>query len=89
MTNTELKYDLIRLIIQLDDYGVLQSLKKMIVGKTKESDYDWAEELSDEQLELIKLGEEQLKNGEFLSGEEVHLGAKELLERKRKQKNSK
>jgi hypothetical protein len=82
----ELKNDLISLITKMDDLQFLQQLKKLLVGKAIETDYDWADELSEEQLIQIKLGQEQVANGQFVSSEELHLGVAELLKRKRAEK---
>jgi hypothetical protein len=67
----------------------LDKLKQALAYLTglAQSDYDWADELSEEQLKIIELGTEQIKNGETFSSEEVHAGVKELLERKRKEQN--
>jgi hypothetical protein len=62
-----LKLELMQWLANLDDKGLLQSvysIKKMSEKK------DWYDELSDENKELIKQGEREIKEGKTVSSEE-------------------
>jgi len=83
--NAELKNDIIRLILELDDLNLLQELKKMVQGKTNAYS-DWANELSESQIQMIKSGEENIKYGLYVSSEELHMETKAFLDKKRKEK---
>jgi hypothetical protein len=84
--NAELKNDIIRLILELDDVNFLQKIKKIVIGRSV--DYsDWANELNESQIQLIKLGEKQLENGLYATSAEVHKESKAFLEKKRREKN--
>jgi hypothetical protein len=82
--SAELKNDLIRLIIELDDVGFLQHLKKVVVGKTKE-EYDWADDLTESQLQQIKLGELQIQAGQYVTSQQMREETKAFFEQKRKE----
>jgi hypothetical protein len=82
--NTELKNDIIRLILELDDLSFLQQLKKMVLVKSNEYS-DWANELNESQIEMIKLGEEQIRSGQFVRSEDLHQESKAFFEKKRKE----
>jgi hypothetical protein len=84
--NAELKNDIIRLILELDDVNFLQKIKKIVIGRSV--DYsDWANELNESQIQLIKLGEKQLENRLYATSAEVHKESKAFLEKKRREKN--
>ncbi len=78
MNNLELKHDLLRLILNLDDVKLLKQIKQMISGKTK-GEYDWADDLSEDQLKQIEVGKWQIKNGHFFSHDEVESEIDALL----------
>ena len=56
----------------------------MVLGKTKE-ELDWADELTDSQIQQIKLGELQIQAGQYISSDELHNETKAFFERKRKE----
>ena len=78
MKNVELKYDLMRLIMELEDISLLQQIKKMIAGKAKE-DYDWADDLTQEQIKQIEVGKWQIATGQTVTHEEVEAEIDALL----------
>lgn len=55
------------------------------MAKSKEYS-DWANELNESQIEMIKLGEEQIECGQYVSSEELHQETKALLDKKRREK---
>lgn len=61
----------------------LEKLKQTLafLNGLAQSDYDWADELTEEQLQLIEIGKQQIQNEQYLSSEEVHAGVKALIER--------
>ncbi len=83
--NTELKNDIIRLVLELDDVNFLKQIKKIVLGKSQKNS-DWANELNESQIEMIKLGEEQIECGQYVSSEELHEETKAFLDKKRKEK---
>jgi predicted transcriptional regulator len=87
MNNIELKYDLVRLIMELEDTRLLQQLRGLI-AKERKTDLteDWANELTEFQRQQIELGKLQIQNGNFTSHEEVEAEIDAMLEQKRKNK---
>lgn len=83
-TTIELKYNLMQLIMQMEDPSFLKEVKSFIIGQV-DSDYDWADELTEDQIQSILIGKEQIRNGEHVSSEEVHLGFKKMIEQKDKE----
>lgn len=88
MNNTEIhvRDNISRILHRLS----LDKLKQTLayLNGLVQSDYDWADELTEEQLQLIEIGKQQIRNGEYVSSEEVHAGAKALIERKMKENKS-
>jgi hypothetical protein len=78
MKELELKHDLLRLIMDLEDVKLLQQIKKMISGKAKE-EYDWADDLSEAQLKQIEIGKWQIQTGQTYSHEQVEAEIDALL----------
>jgi hypothetical protein len=85
MNNIELKHDLVKLIMGLEDTHILELLKGIIIGShNSDEEEDWANKLTVQQRQQIELGKLQIKNGEFTSHEDVEAEIDALLEQKRK-----
>ncbi len=50
---------LLRLILELDDVKFLKQTKKIVFAKSQKNS-DWANEINESQIEMNKLGEEQI-----------------------------
>lgn len=88
MSNIELKYDLMRLIMELEDTKLLQQLKGLIKNRdASDEKEDWGKQLSDTQIQQIELGKLQIKNGEYTADEEVEAEIDAMLKQKRKNKS--
>ena len=87
MSNIELKYDLVKLIMELEDTRLLQQLRGIITGGHKaDANEDWAKKLTEYQRQQIELGKLQIKNGEVISDDDVEAQIDAMLEQKRKNK---
>jgi hypothetical protein len=87
MSNIELKYDLMRLIMELEDVRLLHQIKGLINNRyTTNEKEDWAKQLTTDQIQQIELGKLQIQNGEYASDEEVEAEIDRMLEGKRKNK---
>ena len=86
MSNTtiELKYSLMKLIMELEDPSFLKELKSLIMGEV-DPEYDWADDLTDEQIEMLKESSEQIKAGKYITSEQLREETKAFLEQKRKE----
>jgi hypothetical protein len=89
MTNVELKYDLMRLIMDLEDTQMLQNLKKMLAKPQREEKVsDVSHGLTDHQKQQLELGKLQLQTGQYATYDEVKNDVKALFERKLKERDN-
>jgi hypothetical protein len=77
MTNSELKIDLLKFIVETDDPAILEEIAAYFHALTKKD--DWWEEISEKEKSLIETGLRQLDNGEGIPYEEVKAKARKLL----------
>ncbi|MCV9931546.1 hypothetical protein OIU80_04575 [Flavobacterium sp. LS1R47] len=61
------KLELIKMLTEIDNPKIIESIKKILMKEKK----DWWDDLTDAQKEEIELGVEQFKNGQVISYESV------------------
>jgi hypothetical protein len=63
----------------MEDVNFLQQLKKMLLGKASD-DSDWANDLTENQLQQIKLGELQIEAGQYVTSQQLRQETKAFFE---------
>jgi hypothetical protein len=79
MTNSELKMDILKLIVETEDPEILEAVSSYfhtLLGKK-----DWWQEISEKEKTLIQTGLSQIENGEGIPYEEVRAKARRLLQK--------
>jgi hypothetical protein len=85
MSTKELKFDLVKRIMDLEDKNILKQIKNLLAPKSEIT--DWADELSVEQIQNIEIGKRQMLAGELFSDLEVESDIDIFLDKKRKSKS--
>jgi len=80
MTSAELKSDLHKYIVEINDINVLTQVLEYLRNAVKSNNADWWDSLTTEQKESINKGIEQLDNGEGIPHEKVREGISNLLD---------
>jgi len=71
MTTAELKSDLHKFIVEINDVSVLTQMREYLKNAVKSQTADWYNELSIEQIESINKGLTDLENGNTHKDEDV------------------
>ena len=69
MTTSDLKINLLKLIVETDDREVLEEIEAYFHTLTRKG--DWWQEISEKEKSLIEIGLRQLDNGQGISYEKV------------------
>lgn len=86
MTNREIQTrDTISKLLHRMELEKLETVLKYMNGLAQ-SDYDWADDLTEEQLAQIQQGTEDIEQGKYVTSEQLHEETKAFFERKRKEK---
>ncbi len=80
MTVPEMQISIVRLVSQITDKDILKEILDFFKSNQIE-EADWWDEISEEEKEMIRLGEEAVKNGDTFTNEEVMEVAKSILKR--------
>ncbi len=80
MTSAELKSDLHRFIVEINDVAILTQVREYLQNAVKTKSADWWENLSAEQQESIDKSIQQLNSGEGIPDEIVRKNINSLLE---------
>jgi hypothetical protein len=68
-TAADIKNDLHRMVVETNDTEILARVRAFFTSLRKET--DWWDELSEEDIALIELGEQQLDEGITVTNEDV------------------
>ncbi len=78
MSTAELKNQIHELVVETDSPEILEQVAAFFQSLLSQK--DWGETISDNEKNLIKIGLEQLKNGQSVPYEKVRLKAKKMLQ---------
>ena len=79
MCVAQLRNDLIKLVVTVEDKDFLQQM--IALFRSHEKGEDWWDELSKEELELIKIGMAELEAGQGIPYEQVRVEIDRLLQK--------
>ncbi len=77
MTVSDLKVDILKYVADAEDKNFLQSVLSFIQTQIKEK--DWWDELSEDEMASVELGERQMDAGEGIPHEKVREKVRQML----------
>ncbi len=85
MNELQIRQELFRLLLDETDVGLMNYFKSILKRKnaTQEQEYDWADELSEQQIQSILQGKKDIEEGRTTPHEDVEKELDEFLKRKR------
>ena len=87
MANTQLKEVIKQLVDESENNSLLNYVKAILQGEAQDDqEYDWWDDLTPEQQAQVEIGLQQAEQGLTIPHEQVMREARELIERKRKNK---
>jgi hypothetical protein len=83
MSVAELKNDLHKMVVETDDVLALQQIKQYFQSLIDDK-YDWWNDLTTAQQQLVKKGNDDLEKGKTVSNEVMRTKIDQFFEQKRK-----